>query len=477
MKPSPRFSRIWMGSMASESKLGPRQKKVIGLILGVLLAGGSVYYLCTGFFGQISSLTQMMPLLGIAMVLAFINYPPKKSATLRVRLVDYTLAAISVGICVYLVLTERESAMAIAPPTGFKLAAAWVLIFLLLEATRRVMGWPLVGIVLVFLVYAKFGSYLPGILHHWGFDWSRIADYISLSPEGIFSLPIYVCSTIIIFFMIFAAFLRVGGGGDFIVNLSRSILGKYRGGPAKMAVIASSFFGTISGSAVANVATTGTITIPLMKNIGYEAKKAGSIESLASTGGQFMPPIMGAAAFLMAEIIGCGYWAVVVAAFLPAVLYYISLFVIVDFEAAKSGLRGLPKEQIPPWKPLLAQGWFFIIPLIVLIYFLGVAHISAMRACLYALISLVVVAAFSRRTRLGLSKLYEGLRSGMASMTEVTLACACAGIIIGIMYLTNLGINLSAALVTISHGNVVLLLVLAAVTSLILGLGMTTSAC
>ena len=453
------------------------RKRFLKIITGILCVAGSSFYLYTGFFGQFSPVLQMTPLLVIALVLGFLNYPLKGSSESWFRLTDYTLAILSVGVGIYLVVTEKESTMALAPPTGLRLIAAWVLIFLLLEATRRVMGWSLVIITIGFLIYPRYGNYIPGIFHHWGFDWSRIADYTSLSSEGIFGLPIYVCATIIVFFLIFAALLRIGGGGEFFINLSQALVGRFRGGSAKMAVVASTFFGMMSGSAVANVATVGTITIPLMTKAGYPPHKAASVEALASTGGQFMPPVMGAAAFLMAEIIGRTYWEVCVAAFLPAFLYYISLFFIVDFEAAKIGLKGLPPEMIPSWKTEFRRGWFLILPLVVLLYFLGVVQISAMRACLYALIALVIVSAFNVRTRIGARKIYEALESGMRGMTEVTLACACGGIMIGSMYLTNFGVSLSSALVAMSSGNMLILLILTAITSLILGLGLTTSAC
>jgi len=456
---------------------GAKQKNPLRKITGFLCVASSIFYIYTGFFGQFSPIMQMTPMLTIAVVLGFLHYPPRKEKKPWVRATDYLLVLLSISVGIYLVLTEKESTMAIEPPTGIRLISAWVLIFLLVEATRRVMGLPLVCIVIIFLLYAKFGNYAGGFLHHWGFPWDRIADYTSLSTEGIYGLPVYVCSTIIIFFMIFSALLRIGGGGEFFFNFAQALFGKFRGGAAKMAVVGSCLFGMISGSAVANVAAIGTITIPLMKKLGYSPVKAGSIEALASTGGQFMPPVMGAAAFLMAEIIGRTYWQVCVAAFLPALLYYASLFFIVDFEAAKIGLRGLPSDKLSSWKAELRWGWPIILPMIVLVYFMAVVQISPMRACLYALIVLVVVTFFSKRTRLGVRKLYEGLESGMRGMTEVTLACACSGIIIGIMYLTNLGVNLSSALVDLSRGNMLILMLLTAGTSIILGMGMTTSAC
>jgi TRAP transporter 4TM/12TM fusion protein len=452
------------------------RKNFLKIITGILCVAGSLFYLYTGFFGQFSPVLQMTPLLVIALVLGFLNYPLKKSRS-WLSLTDYALAFFSVGVGIYMVATEKESTMALAPPTGLKLIAAWALIFLVLEATRRVMGWSLVIITIGFLIYPRYGNYIPGIFHHWGFDWSRIADYTSLSSEGIFGLPVYVCATIIIFFLIFAALLRLGGGGEFFINISQALVGRFRGGSAKMAVVASYFFGMMSGSAVANVATVGTITIPLMTKAGYPPLKAASVEALASTGGQFTPPVMGAAAFLMAEITGRPYWEVCVAAFFPAFLYFISLFFIVDFEAAKIGLKGQPREMIPSWKTEFRRGWFLLLPLGILLYFLGVVRISPMRACLYAIIALMIVSAFGERTRIGARKLYEALESGMRGMAEVTLACACGGIMIASMYLTNFGVGLSTALVAVSGGNMLILLILTAITSLILGLGLTTSAC
>jgi len=457
--------------------LGMGIKRFSKVATGILCATGSLFYLYTGLFGQFSSVLQMMPIITIAVVLGLINHPLSKSKRLWVSLIDYLLIGLALGVGVFLVATEKESTMAIAPPTGLKLIAAWVLIFFVLEATRRVMGLQLVLFTGAFLLYAKFGNYIPGVFHHWGFEWSRVADYTSLSTEGIFGAPVYVCATIIIYFLIFSAYLRIAGGGEFFIKVSQSFVGRFRGGSAKVAVIASTFFGMISGSAVANVSAVGTITIPMMMRAGYPPTKAASVEALASTGGQFMPPVMGAAAFLMAEVIGRPYWEVCVAAFLPALLYYLSLFIVVDFEAAKMGLKGVDRKMISPWMTELKNGWFFLIPLVVLLYFLGAVQLSAMRASIYATGSLFIVTFFNKRSRLGPRKLYEGLEVGMRGMTEVTLACACGGIMVGTMYLTNFGVGLSSALVTLSHGNVFILLVLTAVASLLLGLGLTTSAC
>lgn len=445
--------------------------------LGIICVLASVFYMYVGFYGQISQLTQMVPLLTIAIVMGFKIHPLMKSKKLWSLLIDYLLIGLAIWDGIYLIATEKMSAMAIAPPTGLRLYAAYVLIFLVLEATRRVMGIQLVLFVCTALLYAKFGNYVTGIFHHWGFEWSRIADYTSLSTEGIFGAPIYVCATIIVYFLIFSAFLRIAGGSDFFINVSQSFVGKFRGGTAKIAVIASTFFGMISGSAVANVSSVGAITIPMMIKAGYKPIKAASVEALASTGGQFMPPVMGAAAFLMADIIGRAYWDVCVAAFIPAFLYYISLFLIVDFEAAKMDLKGIDPKLISPWATELRKGWFFLFPLVILFVFLGWIQVSAMRASLYAIVSLVIVSFFTKKTRMGAMKIYEGLEAGMRGMTEVTLACACGGIMIGMMYLTNFGVGLSTALVTISKGNSFVLLVLTALTSLALGIGLTTSAC
>lgn len=460
--------------MATEQSLPQRRRLAKGLSVLCLL--GSLYYLYTGFFGMRTPFQQMIPLLLIGLVMAFLSKPLTAKRSWA-RYIDYVLAGLSVFCCLYLLFGEQRLMLAITLPESWDLFTGIVLFFLVVEAARRVLGWAFVGVVLAFTLYALLGRFVPGIFHHFGLPVNDLVLRLSLSQQGVLSMPMSVVSTQVVFFMIFAAFLQAGGGAEFIVNLSRAVFGRTRGGPAKMAVSASCLFGMISGSAVANVATTGMITIPLMKRIGYTPQKAGAIEALASSGGQFMPPIMGASAFLMAEFIGVTYWAVVVAAFLPALLYYVALFVLVDIEAVRTGLSGLPSSELPPFRRALSRGWVFVPPLFILVFLLGGVRLSATWSCLWALVSLVLFSLVYKQTRMTPRVVYRSLDRGMGSMTDITVACAAAGIVMGVVYATNFGIALSSMLIELSHGILLILLLLTAIVSLILGMGMTTVAC
>ena len=281
---------------------------------------------------------------------------------------------------------------------------------------------------------------------------------------------------IIVLFVIFASFLQIGGATEAFMEIPKALFGRFRGGPAKIAVVASALFGTFSGSATANVVGTGVFTIPMMKKTGYKPAMAGAVEALASTGGQFMPPVMGAGAFVMAELLQISYWDVCIAATLPALLYYLSLFMIVDIEAARTGLKGIPREQLPNvWKAFI-QYWPTLIPLVCLIYFMAVAGVSITRASLYAIIAMVVVSWFRKDTRMGFKKIYLALENGMRMMIMITIVCACAGIIIGSLYLTGIGLSISTVLVKLSHGILIILLLMTALVTILLGMGMPTTA-
>lgn len=441
--------------------------------------GLAMYYIYTGFFGTISPMWQMMPLLTIATILAFLEKPLSKNRPYGwLRLVDYALIMFSLIACLYLVSAlERSLVVLGTSPTGWRLFFGWAIIIVTLDATRRVMGMSLPIFVVCFLLYGRWGNYMPSLLFSRGYQWDYIADSISLGFDGIFGMPLTVCGNIIVFYLIFAAFLREGGAMEFFNDAASSILGRFKGGPAKMSVVASGTFGTLSGSGVANVATTGAFTIPLMKSTGFSAISSAAVEALSSTGGQLMPPIMGAAAFLMSDMLGVPYWSVVTAAFLPAALYFFSLFMIVHFEACKLGLKGLTKDETPSVKQALSKAWILGLPLAVLIYELGIARVSTQRAALMALVVFFGASFISKRTRLNVRKISDAFEKGITTMTVVTLACASAGMAVGIVYLTNLGLSLTGLLIDVSGGSLLLLLILTAFTSLVLGLGLTTSAC
>jgi TRAP transporter 4TM/12TM fusion protein len=326
-----------------------------------------------------------------------------------------------------------------------------------------------------FLFYAYFGPYMPGIFAHKGYSIERLITVMYTSTEGIYGIPMAVSSTYIVLFVLFGAFLSKCGGGRFFIDFAFSLTGRRRGGPAKAAVISSAFMGTMSGSAVANVVTTGTFTIPLMKKSGYQSVVAGAIEAVASTGGQIMPPIMGAAAFIMAEFTEIPYVTIAKSAVIPALLYFLAVYLMVDSQARKQGLKGLPKSELPGVGATMAWGGHLFIPLIVLILMLVYAY-SPMKSVFWGIVLIVVVGMMRKTTRVNPYKLIEALEYGARNAVTIAAACASAGIIVGVISLTGLGLKFSDSLVSLSGGNIFFALFFTMIASLILGCGMPTTA-
>jgi TRAP transporter 4TM/12TM fusion protein len=359
--------------------------------------------------------------------------------------------------------------------TTLELVLAVWLIVTTLYVTKKTLGWPIVIIALVALLYAYLGKYIPGRLGHKGFSTRRIVAHLALGTEGIFGSPIGASATFVMVFMILAALLDKSGTGEFFINSALACTGKRRGGPAKAAVLASGLFGTISGSSVANVVSTGTFTIPLMKRTGFRADVAAAVEAVASTGGQLMPPIMGAGAFVMAEITGIPYLTIMVAAIIPALLYYSSLFFSIDFYSAKNGFSGTPAEELPSLKEEMKLRGHMVIPLIVLIIALLMGY-SALRSGFYGTVAVLICAMLQQNTRLTPQKFGGALVDAGKSAVSVSCACACAGIIMGVMTLTGLGLKFSAIIIQFSMGIRILALILTMVSALLLGMGLPTVA-
>ncbi len=354
-----------------------------------------------------------------------------------------------------------------------RILLGFILIVLVLEATRRLVGWPLVIIGAVSVLYAVFAFLLPGIFHSRMIPFGRIVTYLYLSSEGILGIALRVISTIVFSFIFFGQALFSVGAGQFISEFAMALMGKYRGGPAKVAIVASSLFGSISGSASANVAMTGVVTIPLMKRTGYKPHIAAAIEAVASTGGLILPPIMASTAFIIAEFLEIPYSKVAIAAFVPAILYYVAVFTQVHLEAVKEDLKGLPEEELPSLKKLIKKGWLYFIPPIVLIYFLFGLYMRASIAALYAVGASILISLLKKETREHIKKApIDMLTNTGKGLLEVGIICAIAGIVIGSISLTGLGLSLADALVTISRGNVLILLSMAAIGAIILGMGM-----
>lgn len=450
----------------------------------VLAAAFSAFHLWTSYFGTLPTLQQVYVHLGFALVLIFLTRPAfergRDSGAPHRALwwgVDGALAIASAITAVYVVANFMDiSERGAGDPTQVAVVLGVIATLLVLEATRRMVGWALPILAIIFLIYGFVGPWLPGPLAHRGFDVERIAATLYLTDFGIGGTPLQVSSTYVAIFVIFAAFLDVSGVGHFFIEWSYAALGWMRGGPAKVSIFASAMMGTVSGSAVANVVATGTFTIPIMKRTGLRPAFAGAVEAVASSGGQIMPPVMGAAAFIMVEILGTTYSAVMAAAIVPAILYFIALFAMVDFEVAKLGIVGLPRSELPsPWK-IFKERWHLILPLALLIYLLVWVQYTPTKAAFLSLIAVIAVGLVRRTTRMGPQKIGRGLRQGAMSMLEVAAACSCAGIIIGVMMISGLALRLSALLIAFSGGSLFVLMFLTMLVSLILGMGLPTSA-
>jgi TRAP transporter 4TM/12TM fusion protein len=348
-------------------------------------------------------------------------------------------------------------------------------VFLILEATRRVAGWALVWVAVACILYAKFAYILPGLLYAQGSSWQRIASYLYLDSSGLLGVPLSVAASIVVAFIFFGQALYAVGGDKFITELALIAMGRYRGGSAKVSVVSSSLFGTVSGSAVANVAIDGAITIPMMKRAGYPAHVAAAIEAVASNGGQVMPPVMGAAAFLMAEFLNLPYGQIALAAAVPAGLYYLALFTQVDLEAAKHGLGGLPAVEIPKLRGVMRLGWVFLFPLAFLVYTLMFQNWEAGKAGMATVVLTFIVGALQKETRPTFKGILTCIEETGRTLLDIVVITALAGLVIGALQLSGLTFKLSLILVTLSGGNVLLLLALTAFVCILLGMSLPTT--
>ena len=437
--------------------------------------------------------------LAFALVLCFLIYPSNKSKTDQpIKVYDYIFIGLSILATFYIVidyegLVNRQGILANVNLFGYEIPYEVILgtigMVLLLEATRRAIGLPLVCIAVLFIIFSLFGQQMPDLIAHAGLSITRLVGYHWLSGEAIFGIPISVSVSFIFLFVLFGSILDAAGGGKYFLNLAFALVGKMRGGPAKAAILASGLTGMISGSSVANTVTTGTFTIPIMKKTGLPAVKAGAIEVAASVNGQIMPPIMGAAAFVMAELLGIPYLTVVTHAFLPAVISYIALFYISHIEALKLDLKGLPEKDIPPLKQTFLSGIHFLIPIGVLIYLLLVMNWTAASAVFYSIFSLIFIILISeiitcrkegQSIQVGLiqafNKVITGFEKGAVNMISVGIAIATAGIIVGAVSSTGLSNNLIIVVEAISGGNIIYLLGLTAFLCIVLGMGLPTTA-
>jgi TRAP transporter 4TM/12TM fusion protein len=454
---------------------------IFAIIITILAVSMSAFHFYTGGFGLILALKQRAIHLAFTLALVFLLYPfgGKKSddekGIHKIPFYDVIFSILGVLVCMYLVVFYDQLVVRAGLPTMLDLIVGGLTILLVLEATRRSIGLSLVIVVIVFLAYAFVGPYVPGYLAHRGYSFIRVIDHITTGTEGVYGIPLSVSSTFVFLFILFGAVLSKSGMGKFFIDLSLSLAGGSTGGPAKVAVIASGFMGSINGSSVANTVTTGSFTIPLMKSIGYRRNFAGAVEAAASTGGQILPPIMGAAAFIMAEFLGIPYIRIAVVAIIPALLYFLSVLMMVHLEAKREGLEGLPKDKIPDIKVTLLERGHLLIPIGILVYLLVRAY-TPLFAAFWAIVSTVAVSMLRKATRMNLKDFIDGFEDGAKGALGVACACASAGIIIGVVTLTGIGLKIANSLVMLGGGNLFLTLFFTMIASILLGMGMPTTA-
>ena len=412
--------------------------------------------------------------LGLAPVFLCTRAGPRAPQT-RVPWYDWLLAAGALVAGLYVAVRYPTIAYSLGIITWDKLVLAVVAIAAALEAVRRIAGWALMWIAAACLLYAKFAWLFPGLFNARGSSWQRIAVYLYLDTNGILGVPLAVTATIVVAYIFFGQALYAVRGDKFLTDVAMIAMGRYRGGAAKMAIASSSLYGTVSGSAVANVVVDGAITIPMMKRSGYPPHLAAAIEAVSSNGGQIMPPVMGAAAFLMAEYLSIPYGEVALAAAIPAGLYYLALFAQVDLEAARMGLAGVPRSAVPGLAPVMRLGWVFLVPLAVLVWALMIAHWEAGKAGMLAVGATFAVGALQKATRPGWRGVLTALESTGRTMLDLVAITTLAGIVIGTFQLSGLTSKLPLLLTSAAAGNLLLLLVLTAIVSILLGMSLPTT--
>lgn len=479
-------------------------RRLSGVILYISAGIGftmSCFQLYTAIFGTLTATLQRSVHLCFAIILCFLFYPmTKKSKTKSIPIHDLIFAALGGWAAIYIAIFYADLVQRIGNPNTMDMIMGVLTILFVLEAARRAVGFPLPLISLLFIIYAFAGPYLPDLVAHRGYGFRRVVDHLYLTMEGIFGVPLWVSSTFVFAFVLFGAIIEKTGAMDYFMKLAFSLVGNTRGGPAKVAVVSSAFMGTISGSGVANVVTTGSVTIPLMKRLGFKPEIAGAIETAASGNGQLMPPVMGAAAFIMAEFLGIPYLHVVVAAALPAVIDQLALLGAVHLLSVKFGLKGIPRKELPKFFPIFVRGMHFLIPIGVLFYYLIVRRATPLTSAAMGIGATIIIfflqglmgsvgigdQAVQNRGNQNVSscvplasfflKMGDAMYKAARMMAGIGVTCACAGIVVGVITLTGAGLNMTNIIIGLSGGNLYFGLFLTMVTCLILGMGVPTTA-
>lgn len=458
---------------------GPRRRLqgLIGHVVTAYCAALALWTLYSATYSRIDALALTIIFLCLMLVPSFLLIgATSRAASKTPSWLDYVLAASALACSIYFILNIDDIATRISlmyPLDSIQFGFALLITILTLEITRRSVGLLLCLIVLIFIAYNLFGDRLEGTLRHGEITLNHFLDINVYTSDGLFGVPVRVAATYAFLFVMFGTFLERAGGADFFFNLAASVSGRSPGGPAKVAAISSAMFGTMSGSPTADVVTTGSITIPMMKRLGYSPSLAGGVEVAASTGGSLIPPVMGSAAFIMAEITGIDYFDIAVAAILPAILYYVGVYVQIHFRSIRLNLQPLPADQIQPLRTTMRSGWIFIVPLGVLVAALGAGYSPTMVAA-FGIVAVIVVSQLRSSGRLTVRAIYESLAETTVRMIGVTGACAAAGLVIGGITMTGLAAKFSFIAFAVAGDSLIFVLLLSALVTIILGLGMPT---
>lgn len=450
---------------------------VLKYIIYFGLMAFSLFQLYTAIYGQFPAQIQRTVHLGFGLVFIFLLFPARrKFSKTKIPWYDFILTAGALLIGTYWTINYTRLVQSLGSLESMDFIVGLLAVLLVLEASRRAVGLPITIIAAIFLVYAYLGPYFPTFMAHRGQSVDNIVNLMFYTTDGILGTPLAVSSTYIFAFLLFGAFLVKTGVGQYFNDLSVAVAGKLVGGPAKVAIFSSALQGTISGSSVANVVTSGAYTIPMMKSLGYKKEFAGAVEASSSTGGQLMPPIMGAAAFLMVEFIGRGvtYWDIAKAAAIPALLYFTGIWIMTHFEAKRLGLKGLTDDQMPDRKEIFKK-IYLILP-IFLIIILMMVGVPVIHSALYGILACIAVGFINKDTKLGIKEILDALVDGARTALAVVAATACAGIIVGVVVKTGLGLSLATSLVKLAGGSILLTLFFVMIASLILGMGAPTTA-
>ncbi|SDK94843.1 TRAP transporter permease [Natronincola ferrireducens] len=448
-------------------------KQMIINILAATFSGVYIYQAAFGFWQ--AHISRGLYIL-FALVLTFLINPKRKGETTPIlQAIDLTLIAVSCVTILYYMKNFPNMAKSAGMPLGTtELIMGILAVILVLEAGRRSVGWSLSIIASVFIVYNYFGNYMPNIIYHRGYSVNRIVSVMYGSTDGIFGSVASVFSTFIFLFIIFGSFLQKSGAGQFFIELSKAAVGRFTGGAGQAAVVSSGILGSIMGSSTANTAITGAVTIPLMVSNGYKKHVAAGVEAVVSIGGQFLPPIMGAAAFLMAAFIGVPYIEIARAGLIPALLFFVSMIFMVYLEAKRSGLKGLPKEEIPKASDVLKSGWYFFIPITIIAYFLGMGYSPSM-AGFWAIVSTYVVSFFNKENRMSVKDVYMALVDGAKGALAMSTTAGIVGILVAAISLPGLGMKFSSIILELAGGRLPIALLLVMIASFFLGMGMNVT--